>query len=723
MSRMRTKFVAGACFAGVAGLLAMGAVVLGACISSLHAGPDGRADGASGDSGSADSPVVDAISGDSGEPGDGGNAACAAYAAAECTFLARCEPGVLQVDHGTEAKCVQHITAACEFNVTAPGTGVTASYLAACTPTLTTKANACASGPVPLAVPSLSDPCNLVGAGMPGAPCGFDVQCQTGLCVLTGGVCGTCAPAAALGEVCGPTIPCANGLVCSSKNGLCATPVPVSASCDFDVTTVCVAGANCVSADAGATSGTCLAAGAKVGMACNTKSVGAPPCSSLAGFFCDPTGQCAAISYVPTGATCGVSGDGGVDSVCTNFDECLSGKCTAPIATGASCAVGGEPTCAGVSVCVAGDGGAPAVCTAPGLDCMAASSFPFQPSNVAMADVTSRQGKAKAEDVAGPCTVKTDTSSPNTDCFTSPIVVVTQPDGSRANLVVVESLRVEAAGAIRATGSVPLILVSLGDVTIVGSIDAHSTDLAYGPGGAQPAASGAKGLGTGGGPAASASATVGGGGGSYCGLGGAGGGATQQGKSYGAADNRPLAGGASGGGGTVGSGAGGGAVQIVAAGTLTVQAGGAVTVGGQGGPSGGAAPDQNGGGGGSGGAILLEGSSVVMGGTLAANGGGGGGGANGKDATASATAASGGGGNANAAAGGAGGAAATVSGGPGSPGSGTGINTINAGGGGGGAGWVRINTSSGTPTVTGAISPSAAGCSSTGQVRAAGTSP
>ncbi len=216
--------------------------------------------------------------------------------------------------------------------------------------------------------------------------------------------------------------------------------------------------------------------------------------------------------------------------------------------------------------------------------------LPFQPSNIAFSDVSAQKAKAKAEDVAADCSIKTDTSLVSQDCFTNDPLIITQHDGSTVNLAVVSSLKVESGVTIRVTGPVPLIIVSLGDVTVLGTIDGHSESLSIGPGGQTGADSNAAGSGPGAGAAASASAHIGGSGGSACGVGGKGGGQTVVGMVAGTADARPLHGGATGGGGTVGSGAGGGAIQIVAAGTLSLAAGSVIVVGAEGGPFEAAAP-------------------------------------------------------------------------------------------------------------------------------------
>ena len=333
----------------------------------------------------------------------------------------------------------------------------------------------------------------------------------------------------------------------------------------------------------------------------------------------------------------------------------------------------------------------------------AGSPIGFQPSNLSLSDIEASQAAAKAENVKAPCKVSTDAATPITDCFTSPIKSVKQPDGSTVNVVVVKSLTVEAGGAITVQGGVPFVLVSLADLVLSGTIDAHSSVLDQGAGGAPGATGVTKGGGAGGGAAGSASAAIGGSGGTYCGVGGQGGGQTTTASSVGNLDLRPLVGGSAGGGGAEGSGAGGGGIQLVANGAITINAGSSISVGGEGGPFSGVASNQNAGGGGSGGSILLEATSITIAGALAANGGGGGGdyaaGA-GADATPNATPAAGAKGGTSGGAGGAGGAGAVPAGSPGLPAAG-----LNSGGGGGGTGRIRMNSASGSATVTGTVSP------------------
>jgi hypothetical protein len=661
-----------------------------------------------------------------GPVGDAGGS-CASFAAAQCQYLSACLPGDLQSQYGSVTACQSAVETTCTNGLGAAGSGITTSWLSGCTAERTTSAAACTGTPSPRPVPT-SDACVVTGAGGAGAPCGLDAQCATNHCDRVGSVCGVCTAAGKLGDACGPgtAVTCGVGLGCGKSN-TCATIVDVGKSCDHDVTTRCVDGAYCAGPPTG---GMCAASGATAGAPCGTDPATMANCWDQAGFFCDGvTSQCAAITYQPSGSACGLAEGGASDDVCQG-GACVSGTCVGPVAAGGACAVGAG-SCAAGTICAEGRGSSGPTCQAVSAACASQDGglapFTFSPTNVSLTSILGEASKAVDEVVSSMCGVQTDPSSPDTDCFTSPIVAVTQEDGSTVDLIVVRSLKVQSPAAIIVTGSVPLVLVSLSDMTLMGgNIQANSNTatLGVGPGGAPGLSIVGAGGGPGGGVTSSASALVGASGGSYCGLGGLGGGGTMTGKTYGNGAIRPLVGGSAGGGGSVGSGAGGGALQLVAAGTLTIASGVSVTVGGEGGPIGGApSAFENSGGGGSGGSILVEASSVTIAGTLAANGGGGGGdysGNGGADGTANAMAAPGGVAGPSDGAGGAGGAASTIAGGAGTAPAGLG-----GGGGGGGVGRIRINSAGAAATLTGAtLSPAlATSCAGQGSLRGIAAGP
>ena len=333
-------------------------------------------------------------------------------------------------------------------------------------------------------------------------------------------------------------------------------------------------------------------------------------------------------------------------------------------------------------------------------------------------------------------TINTDTgtvTAPN-GAVAVATTTVAQSGGPTLRVLMAKSWIIEN---VRVSGSLPLAIVSSGDITVRGVLDLSADGATAGPG-----AFNCGGTGTGGAPGSGFWARVpagnsggypaylwqsnGAGGGGFGGEGGAGGERTNQfpvgagGIINGTSNLVPLRGGCAGNA-LIASyaGAGGGALQLVTNKTVRlVDAGaskGIIHVGGGRGaaaPLGKADPMDAGdvthpGSGGSGGGILIEAAALVLDANtalLAAGGGGGGYGActpapNGLDAPASASTPVGGGcpgGITPAAAGGDGGTAAA--GGPG-------VGTTNgcAGSGGGGVGRIRVNTSDGQYTATGAL--------------------
>jgi hypothetical protein len=310
------------------------------------------------------------------------------------------------------------------------------------------------------------------------------------------------------------------------------------------------------------------------------------------------------------------------------------------------------------------------------------------------------------EDVASSCEIR---SNGTQSCFNKPAyAAVVQSDQSKIAVYVVKSLKVEPAAHITSTGigdNLPLAIVSLGDFTLLGTLDAHGQDIHANAGGFMCVLN-QKGSGPGGG--AVGSATTGGGGASSCGLGGQGNAAMGSGAApgpktpaAGTPEIIPLQGGSSGGAGSGSQGgAGGGGVQLVAGGAFTTGAGSYVNVGGGGGAFG-----ATGSGGGAGGTILIEATTVKIAGVFAANGGGGGGSGAGLDSggngSADSTPAAGG---AGAVPGAAGSGGTTMDGAtPAAP-----IVSSGASGGGGGAGRIRLNSQSGQADVASAtFSPAA----------------
>jgi hypothetical protein len=283
-----------------------------------------------------------------------------------------------------------------------------------------------------------------------------------------------------------------------------------------------------------------------------------------------------------------------------------------------------------------------------------------------------------------------------TNCLPVTATTIAMNDGTLADVYVLKSLLISQTASLRLTGTNPVILAVLETVDIQGLLLVNGVSLP--PAGAGPGgfASGPNpGPGAGQPPSGAADPDSNGGGGSYCGLGGTAGtqmgAAAAPGMTYGNATLTPLVGGSAGG--VVDSlSYAGGAIQIVAGQSITVRSFGGINAGGSG------TSNVNGyGGGASGGAILLEAPTVTIDGNLAANGGGAMSGfSSGADATANAQPAPG-----ATPYGGAGSAGTTIDGANGTAGTGADA----TGGGGGGAGRIRVNTASGSASITGIVSP------------------
>lgn len=282
--------------------------------------------------------------------------------------------------------------------------------------------------------------------------------------------------------------------------------------------------------------------------------------------------------------------------------------------------------------------------------------------------------------------------------------------GDPVCVVRVGRLDIAAGATVRVTGTLGLVVLAGGSVTIDGTIDVSASGATPGPGGFAGGIQGEDGEGFGsfhageGVDEGGGSEAPGGGGGGNCGRGGRGGTSGNSGGDGGgvfpvAAISRFYGGSGGGGGrapdgGAAGAGgAGGGALQITA--NTGIVLNGRVLAGGGGGFAG---PSGGGGGGGSGGSVWLEAPAVSAGplGAIGASGGGGGGGGSAAGAGANGglggiETALGGAATAPAGPGGPGSSSASLAGALGRPGTGAG-----AGGGGGGAGCVIVRNETAT---------------------------
>jgi len=436
-------------------------------------------------------------------------------------------------------------------------------------------------------------------------------DCPTGQqCVAAddgSGVCQTQAEAAcgANGNTCG------SPLVCVSN--ICVNVCPTGA-CPL-ATQTCIGGAVCVD-------NTALASDAGAGCISDCAS---PPWAADAA----PSGTDVGTGGVDAAANAADAPVSGVDAPASGADVAASGA-EVP-ANRADVAVNGADAAANrgdviVSGADAATSGADAItggADAGGID--AATSLPFQPSNLAPTDTTGLYVGGLVYDGTH-CGATSTNQSIDTDKGTAgcsfkagvdyTYIKATQTDGSQVGVFLTKQMQIARTFNVSVNGSLPLVIVVSDSILILGTLSATP-----GQAGGYPGVTN----GAGKGPGAGLCAGGGGGGGSFCGNGGKGVNGTQTngtGRVYATPTLMPLIGGSSGGAsGYLGaSGAGGGAIELVAGNAFQLDALGQISADGGGGVNLG---DQLDSGGGSGGAILIEAPTAVVAGTITSNGGGG----------------------------------------------------------------------------------------------------
>jgi hypothetical protein len=202
------------------------------------------------------------------------------------------------------------------------------------------------------------------GARANGSACVNNGQCQSTWCYAPATTaCGTCATRPAVGATCAADVDCGGqGMLCSTAN-TCAMIVAMGGTCDNSHP--CGFALSCVSPTV-TQSGTCQAAGATVGAACDGSKMMAPLCEHDFGLFCpSATEMCAQASLVGTSQACGVmpgvKTDAGVGpssmATCNGGGACepstvTKGACTAPASDGAACDNVLGPPCLAPARCV-----------------------------------------------------------------------------------------------------------------------------------------------------------------------------------------------------------------------------------------------------------------------------------------------------------------------------------------------------------------------------------
>lgn len=257
---------------------------------------------------------------------------CDSYASAVCTKLDACSHFAVALEYGDVATCTTRTAKGCQLGIDAPGTGVTAANLDACSNALGAASCDDLLGGKP------PDACKTpAGTLADGAACGEDAQCSGRRCRKSGATCGACSKRGAAGDSCTTSSDCEEGLRCS---GTCAVPVQAGGTCDTAHS--CAIGLFCKA-------GVCAKSGG-AGEAC--QATGVPgECNAIAGLYCNPQSKvCETITLLSAGQSCSTPG-----SLCSAASTCVgtssSRTCLAPAADGAPCDDVKGPHCLGPATC------------------------------------------------------------------------------------------------------------------------------------------------------------------------------------------------------------------------------------------------------------------------------------------------------------------------------------------------------------------------------------
>ena len=142
------------------------------------------------------------------------------------------------------------------------------------------------------------------------------------------------------------------------------------------------------------------------------------------------------------------------------------------------------------------DGGDAGVGPDGAMDGPMVGAFAFVPSNLSLSGID--LSTVADVDLSTNCELDTDTGpTAGGSCLRGAVeTIMTQSDGSKVHVFIVKSLKIEPAAHLsvnRPVAGLPLAIIALGDITVLGTIDAHAIgDQAFG-GGFQSTQNGQKG--------------------------------------------------------------------------------------------------------------------------------------------------------------------------------------------------------------------------------------
>jgi hypothetical protein len=260
-----------------------------------------------------------------------------------CAKLNACAPLAIKIDYGTVDECNARFKLSCVDATSAPGSGLTATTIAACGAALPDAA--CAD-----VIYRNVAACNIKGTRANGMACGTNSQCTTGYCAQSDQACGVCSALVGAGNGCMVDDDCQAGFVCNSTN-VCVLPGGAGANCTD--AQPCGYGFYCLVV-AGTTTGSCAAGVETPGGTCNGTL--AASCDLLKGIFCNATNTCENLGVASPGDSCGLVGE---KLTFCSTGECIyptvdatEGVCRALAADGATCDA--ATTCETPAHCVSG---------------------------------------------------------------------------------------------------------------------------------------------------------------------------------------------------------------------------------------------------------------------------------------------------------------------------------------------------------------------------------
>jgi hypothetical protein len=325
-------------------------IVAMAVLGSIACSPANVAS-APADAGAATSATLDA--------GDGGitvASACAESAFARCSQLEACSSSAVQFRYGNLTTCEALYRATCLAIMSAPSSGTTPPTAEACAAAISTWS--CDDylfnqNPPPECQRQAGQLAN-------GSPCGLGQQCQSSFCsIVTGHMCGTCAPAPLSGDSCANLTDCGPSLTCIAASLKCEGYAQMGSPCTPGLP--CAVGLACVGFNVQtSTAGTCQPEA--IGGPCSFLGAG---CDVFRGLSCNAqTQMCETASVVGAGAACGVVAN--QQAYCAASGLCVEGACQAAGGVGAPCDLVKGPFCINLARCVVdADGGTSGTCMIP----------------------------------------------------------------------------------------------------------------------------------------------------------------------------------------------------------------------------------------------------------------------------------------------------------------------------------------------------------------------